>query len=254
MADRIFIQKSRIGLKIFHLKADALEICSHWTGKGETSRIELRTISPEYRRVARRFTALIVVPLVLCVLCLLAALVVMIHGKDFQGLSIGPLMFSGTFLVLTIQGVPRVDSFQFFDCWGRPVFYVVREKNQSQECDDFVRELLDHIERIDSAEQMAAEDETYPVSAVQLPSSNDVGYLFSGDYRWKLSIAAGAFSAGVPWVGAVLDLFEELPFPLVFFGTVVGLGYCVLSYQAKERLRHFSLLGAAFALIAPLFY
>ncbi|MFT3867333.1 MAG: hypothetical protein QM715_02435 [Nibricoccus sp.] len=254
MADRVFIQKSRLGLAIFELKNDVVVLSKTQFGKKERTEFLLKSVSAEYQRVARRFAILIAVPLVPSLFCLWLSYELLTRERMPVALIGWPVIFAFFFLIMTIRGIPRVDAFQFFDHWGKPIFYIVRETHQAPECDDFIQELLYRVDCIEKDQAIVADDPLDAGRAIQLSEVNSMAPLFSGEYRWKTSIVFGAFSAGIPWLGALFSLFEELPFPLVFIGTVVGIAFCVLSYQAKERFRHVSLIGAALSMVAPLFY
>jgi hypothetical protein len=251
MADLAFIQKSRIGRKFFLLKDDSIEVTLTFRGKRQQERIMLRTVNDDYERIARYFRSLVVVPLVLSGFCFWIVYVILGQDRLPHEFGLYPGIFALSFLLAAIKGVPKVDTFQFYNHWERPIFYIVRERNQAEECDAFVGELLHRIECAEKGVQLRGEEQAN--SYAQL-TPGSLGLLLVGEYRWKTSIVLGALSAGLPWLTQITHRFDDYLFMLIFGATVGGVSFCVLSIQSKERFRFLSLAGAALALIAPLFY
>lgn len=253
MADLTFLQNSRIGRNYYRLKPDCIEISLLWW-RGGDRRFLLRSISLDYSRGAHRFHYLYIIPGIVAALAL--SFITLVLSQDVMPHTI--IIHASFFLiggvVGVIRGVPRVEYFQFYDHWRRPMFYIVREGANAEECDDFVREFLDRVERAHNEEthvEMAASP-LAPVSAVHLPSAHDA--YFSGEIKWQFAIVFGVLAAGLPLVPRLDASLAGLLFMIVFGCTLGGLVMAVLSYQAKERWRHLSLVGAVLSLIPPFFY
>jgi len=253
MPDIAFIQNSRIGRKLFLLKDDYIEVALTVRGGKQQERISLKTVDREYERIARRFPVLVVIPLVFGGLCLWIVQAILTQETLPHPFGIYPGLFALSFLSAAVRGIPKIDTFQFYNHWKRPIFYIVRERKQAEECDSFVAEL---VRRIQSAEDgVRSPPDTHQNGNVKVGlSANNVEVLLAGEHRWKASIVLGALSAGLPWLTQITHVFDDCLFMLIFAATVGGIGFCVLSLQVKERFRFFSVVGAALSLVAPLLY
>ncbi len=248
MASPTFIQSSRVGRSIFQLRGDVIEITQTILGRRQETRIPIKTLSRDYDRIARRMPQLFVIPLVLCIPCFWVIDYILGQKEVPHEFAIYPGLFMLALVVAAMRGVPRIDRFQFYDYWKKPIFHIIREKKQGEECDAFVRELLERIECGENGRSIS--DHKTELEGV----SDGLFQVQVGEHRWKASVLLGVFSAGLPWFDQLARLIGNLQFMLVFGSTVGGLVFCVLSFQSKERLRYLSVFGAALSLIAPLIY
>ncbi len=255
MSSTIFIQDSRIGQRVFHLKGDSLEINGKQFGEEVKLELPIRRISGDYTRGTRRFPLLIVVPLVLSVPCFALIYVILNQNVVPHELIMQPCFFLIFLLPAAIRVAVRVEFFQFYDHWQRPIFYIVREQKQQEECDDYVRALLDRIELLENDLPLPVADRIIePISSISLPDPNGFAVLLDGELRWKASLIFGAIAAGLPWIAELSRFLDQFQFLIVFGCSIGGVLCCALSFSAKERFRYLSLVGAVLALIPPYFY
>jgi hypothetical protein len=252
MAGLTFIQNSRLGRSIFQLRGEQLEVS--WFGGARAKKtFPLLGISPDYYRGRRRFHLLYIVPGVFGFFGLGAVWIERVQNiVEHQFIFLYPWILALAGIVGIIRGVPRVEFFQFYDHWRRPLFYLVRERSQADECDDFVRVVLDAIERVQAGDPLPATIPPPAVSSVRLPDAHEA--YFVGEIRWQMSIALGNLSVLLALLPQTNTDLGGLLFFIVFGASVGGMLFAWLSYQRKERYRHFALVGAILSLTAPLFY
>lgn len=246
-----FIQDSRIGRSCFQLRGDQIEV-SWLSGAQGGKTFALRSISSDYDRGLRRFPVLFLFPGLVAAVALGASALLLAQDVVPHDFVTYPGMFLIAGVVGVIRGVPRVEYFQFYDHWRRPLFYFVREAGQAEECDDFVRAFLDQIERVQRGEPAPAASPPPPISSVHLPSAHDA--YFVGEIRWQISLVLGGLSAGLPFIPQFDAALGGLLFFIIFGASVGGLVSTWIPYQGKERYRHLSLIGAILSLVAPFCY
>jgi hypothetical protein len=246
MADRTFLQNSRIGRCSYQLQNDQIEV-SWLSGARIDKSFALRTLSPDYTRGTKRFPQLFFIPGLVLIVGL--ALVIFILGQDTvpHNFVIYPAMYVAAGAFGLVRAIPRTEYFQFYDHWKKPTFFMVREKAQARECDDYVRLLLEEIDRANRGEKVVR-TKAAPISTVFLPNPGDS--YFAGEIRWQISLVFGSLSVGVPLIPKLSEYLEDLLFFQVFGCSFAGLVCAVLSYQSKERFRHIALVGAVLSLLA----
>jgi hypothetical protein len=254
MANPVFIQNARIGRTCFQLNGNQLEVTwLNWRRLGKT--FPLKTLSFEYERGARRFPMLYVVPGVIASAAIGAITLAAFMPELPEGLSMNislnlylyGLMSLAAGIWGVLRGVRRVDYFQFYDWWRRPVFFIVRDEAQSEECEKFIHELLDRIRRIQNDEPEPADEPAPPVSAVRLPASDE--RFLRKDQRWKIAITMSIIVnalGGIPTVALILGPGQ---FMLVFAAATGAFFFAVLSFQSKERHRYWAAAAALLSLI-----
>ena len=250
MGGGTFIQNSRIGRCSYQVRNDQIEV-SWLTGKRTDRAFPLQTLSPEYSRGSRQFLHLFFVPGFALITG--GGVMVFILGQDTvpHGFALYPLMVAVAGAWGLVRATRRTEYFQFYDQWKKPAFFIVREKAQAQECDCYVRLLLDEIERANRGEKVAQTKES-PVSTVFLPNPQDS--CFSGEIRWQISLVMGGLAVGVPLIPKSSEYLGDLLFVQTVVCSLAGLVCAFLSYQSKERYRHVALVGAALSLLATFIY
>lgn len=254
MADVVFIQRSRFGRSVFTLRGSDLDIHSNTFGRKAAAVIPLRSLSADYTVSAVRVPALIWWPLVLAAGCF--GLFHLIIDYDIVPVLIGtyPIMFALVFVWAALKGIARVEYFTFTDQWKKPLFSILRERGQEQDCDAFVTELLERLERLDNG--LAAEPAASvaaPVSSVRLSSDDDTQRETRRENRWIWAMAAGVVSTAFP-----IAVFHEpdlnvFSLPVVVVASTGGLIAGVLSFTEKERRKYWAIVGIALCIVPVLF-
>jgi hypothetical protein len=243
MADVVFIQRSRVGRRLFALRGDELEITAQTLGRREEARIPVRAISADYRLDAKRSTVTIFASLGFAGVCFQLAAFVCMQDIVSKAVAIYPLMFAGVFVWVAFQFVPRLEFFTFTDHARRPLFSILREKEQREECDSFVHALLDRIEQTDSGS-----------GGVDTPLRDEAAPRAPGG-RWKWAILAGVISTGFPPAAYyVVPEAAGLSLPIVVVASTCGLIAGGWSFAVREPGRYWALLGGALCLVPLLFY
>jgi hypothetical protein len=253
VADLVFIQRSRLGRSIFALRGETLELTSHLWGRKNELRFPLRSISADYDLQASRFPRVIALHLVLALVCFDATYRLLMAGTWPQILAMYSGIFGLMFLLAGLRFVRRVEYFIFRDHWKHPLFSILREREQTDECDAFVRELLDRIERAESGlpPDQSPSEPPKPVSAVRLPA--DDAHDPPLNHRWLLSLIAGVVSTVFP---IATEPFVASPTALavVIIFSTGGILAGWLSFAAKEPKRYWSLAGVLLSLVPIAFY
>jgi hypothetical protein len=241
----VFIQRSRLGRSIFALRGDQLEITSHLFGRKSETEIPLRMISSNYEVDARRYFVLIIVPLLFAIGCITIFCLLLRQEAWPQMFAMYPAMFTVMFVWIALKHVPRVEYFTFTDHWKKPLFSIVRERAQSNECEAFIRELLERIERTEKG-----------LSPVESPNTPvvDEDYDQPREQRWLLSILAGGVATGFPLISQVLPEVAALTLAVVLAATTCGLIAGVQSFIRKERMKYGALLGIALSVLPFVIY
>jgi hypothetical protein len=253
MADISFIQRSRIGRGIFLLRKDALEVTISSFGTKSSNRYLLRSIAPDYQLVAHRFWILIIAPLVLGIAAASAGVWILSRPTLPADLAILPALFALALLVASFRGIPRVELFLFFDHWRKPLFFIVRERHQSTECEAFLSVLVDRVECSEHGSPPSSPTlQPRDPSAVRFPEADGERLSLAGQHRWVATVGCGILSAGFPIIAP--DEWANLTLMTVLFSTAGGLAFGVMSFVAKERSRLLAVIGIALSFVAPLFY
>lgn len=220
------------------MKGDVLEISlSQASNRGQTQ-IPLRRISTEYDRFARRVPILYLPYFALCVPCCILVWLILRQNVVPHETIFSPCLGVLFFLMLAIRGLFKVEFFQFYDHWKRPIFFVIREGKQSSECDDFVQTLLERLEQIENDQPLIDVEEKFaPPIGISLPSPDEVSALGYGENRWKAAIIFGVISAGLSWPNAVVLLIGDFQTLIVLGAAIAGAAFSVFSFIAKERFR-----------------
>jgi len=241
-----FIQNSRVGRCSYQLRNDHIEV-SKLTGKRIDLKFPLQTLSSEYSRGSRQFLHLFIAPGLALIIGV--GVTVFILGQDTfpHNFAVYPLMLAVLGAWGVVRATPRTEYFQFYDQWKKPAFFIVREKAQAQECDAYVRLLLDEIERVNRGEK-GAPTKAAPISTVFLPPPQDT--YIAREIRWQISLIMGGLAVGVPLIPKASEYLGDLLFIQFVVCSLTGLVCAFLSYQSKERFRHLALIGAALSLLA----
>jgi len=209
----------------------------------------------DYQLVARRFPMLIVVPLLVAVASYGLIYLVFHQSIVPRELATWPIVIFATSIVALIRGLPRLELFVFFDYWKKPIFYIVREAREAEACNAFVAALLERVEAVgtDSGDGTATPPQPTPAAAAS-PAESSSGVPSQRQYCWLVAVVAGALSAGFPPAVQSLPAFDGLILPVVILSSLASLLCGTFAFVAQERLRYWSILGMALAMVAPLFY
>jgi hypothetical protein len=260
VADLVFIQRSRLGRSIFHLRENRIEVELRNFGLRSSAVHPFRMISPDYTLAAKRVHFLYVVPLMFGAVSLFLIGVMLHHPlpASLNSLIIYPVIFTGLAVVGALRGFRRIEFFVFYDHWRKPLFYFVREIGQQTECDAFIQELLSRIEQSDR-EPDASGAETPPApperpSALVMPRDESINVFGPSQPRWLISVVCGLAAFEFSQFAARITDDPAIYF-LVIMTTLVGaLLFGALSFLAKERKRFFSLAGIVLGIAGPLLF
>jgi hypothetical protein len=252
VSQEVFIQRSRLGRVIFWRRGDVLEITHEILGRKSKREIPIRSISSDYQIGSRRVWMLVIGPLVLATVCLaIYRTVSQVAIPVAHVFTVHLLMLGATALWASFKGLPRVEYFTFKDQWHRPLFSIVREPEQSENCNAFVADLLDHIDRLEQGLPEAAVAKNPGVSPIRstlaLPAEADQ------QNRWQLALAAGAVSAIFPLVTTEL-VRSVLGAPVVVVASACGLAAGLRSLMKKEPRKNLALVGIVLSLVPLVFF
>lgn len=240
MADLVFIQRSRLGRRIYELRESKLTV----SGRLWFKVFDLHYISPEFVRIRRRMPRLIQIPLAkACVAGLLIRLLRFLPPDPYfvvVELAVGFIAIS---LWHAYRGLAPIEVAIFRNTNDRIQFDLVKEKNQGTEFEEFITAL---VASIDKARDLVTEHHEVELHSVSLRARR-IPF-------WLLSLVCGGMALIWPLVNHFVYPLGPLLFPLTFLCTLGGLGSAVVSFSKTENLRFLSLIGAAIALAPPFIY
>lgn len=248
MAALVFIQRSRLGRVVFTLRDDELEVMTQFFGNRFERKIPIRSIATDYHAVAHRSTRLIVLFLILAGVCIFLARLAFTQSVLPTIVGIYPTMFAVGFAAGALAFARRLEGYQFTDRWQRPLFVILREHDQIEECDAFVRELLDRIERQDAGLPLGngREPPQRAASAVRVGTGEGEE---APAAQWKRAIIAGVVAAGYPLAFFRMPELAEFSLPVFIVASTAALMTSGLSFVRNEPRKYWSLLGLALCAI-----
>jgi hypothetical protein len=241
MATDVFIQRSRLGKRVYELKDSTLTISGTFQFRKFERRFPLGFTSPNYIRVRRRLHWLIQFPLFVAVVALVA-----IKALSFlpEGLFEMVVEFFGMILVVSvlsaIRGIAPVEVVIFKNTSGRAQFDLVKETKQAAEFEEFVATLSNTIRGESTSDGLKPE----------IQNGDPVLESTEPNYYWIASVVLGGMSILIPQVSSVLFPGVEWTFLPVFLCSFGGIGLCIYSFLKAERFRYISVVGAVLS-IAP---
>ena len=224
---------------MFVLREDAIEVTSGVGDKRSTAIFPLNTISPDYAVGSLRFNVGIVLMLVFAVA--LAALTLFLMRQKsvtLSSLAAYSAIFGAAAVVTGIRLIPRFDFLTFSDHWKRPLFSIARERSQSEECDTFVADLLNRLERKDEAADGGVGHANEILSEGIDPPT---------EWRWILALSSGGTTLGYTTLAQWFKDLSPVVFVVLLAGTAGAMVAAFYSYIANERHRHWGLVGVALA-------
>lgn len=236
MGSRVFIQRSRLGRVMFVLREEGVEVTR---GEGEnctTVVFPLRTISCDYAVGSLKFTRIVVVLAAVSVGLAGLTFYLMRKNAPFDGLAFYTAIFAAFCAFGAAKMIPRFDFLTFTDHWKRPLFSIAREREQSEECDSFVAELLNRIERADGK---------CDGPAAKAGSNVAEGIDPKPQHWWKIGLGCGITTFVYPVLALWLKELEEVAFVVVLAGATGSIAATLYSYVGKERMRHWCCVGLA---------
>jgi hypothetical protein len=242
MSNEVFIERSRLGKRIFELKDSTLTISGTSRLKKFEQTFPLGFTSPNYIRARRRLHSLIQRPLVAACFVLFMIRSLSFLPSGLYALVVEFLAFIIVVFVLTaIRGITPFEVVIFKNTSGRAQFDLVKEKNQAKEFEEFVANIESAIRgevgSTSTGIHLAldqADDESRPNSYFCI-SSLAVGSLWVEVSHLVFWVKFGGSDS---FVGFLVSL--------------LAVGLCLGSFVRGEKLRFLSLVGAALTL-APLY-
>lgn len=240
MPARVFILRSRFGRSIFELHPETLEITSALFGTRARAEIPLSTISPHYEIAAAGHLRAIGFLTILILVCILVVRLIFAQSVMPHDIAMYPAAIALALAWAATRLIPRSEFFIFCDHWKRPLFTILREREQAAECEEFIHALLDHLEG-----RGVLPENPERLAEAERPPQN----------LWKIALGCGALAALVPpLLQGRVQHAETVLLPAVIATCGCGVAACVYSFMRAERRRWWSLVGAALCLLPPLFY
>jgi hypothetical protein len=258
MATPSFYQQSRIGRVIFRIRDGALFISALPLIKGESRteyRMDLRQLDSNYTPRIARDHALLAIP-ALVVLLMVSGIWALRRQTYFPQVSLVffyEILVVGfiSSLVLAIKGSRRIEYYEFRNHWGKTLLNIICEREQKADCDEFIQELVSHIEIAQS--DLPAKERSLILAELD-GESKPAPHLDPSWPRWSLCIALGALGSGLPLLpGEALSVDPSViifVFPLCVGGLIAG----YFSFQKRESKCWWSIVGLILSLLPPFFY
>ena len=254
----VFSQRARIGHTLFVLRGRTLEVDGPTQRRVGPVSIDVKELSTKVRTDFIRPMTIIGGLVFVAVVLLDIARRLLQTGEMVGILAMYPAMFGFMLLLSAVRLFPRSERLTF--AWGNQggVLVFIREKEQAQELDTFVAELMRRIRLLqDGAEEADLEAgapsfAAEPLSAAKYSTGTESLRVNPYSNVWKAAFAGGAIAMGTPLL--VLDRPElhGVVFMVSFPATVVGLYTAIVSWRRKERFRAWAVAGAILA-TAPFF-
>jgi len=251
-----FVQRSRLGKKIFQIRNGVLEISTSRLSTGFAEhRFDLQTLDPDYQPRTGRLHILLILGGVGLVLSLAVLWGLqnqtVIPREAVPYFSYWPGMMLAVSLGWVVYGTRRVEYYVFCNHWKKPAFDIVREPAQTEECTRFILALVEHI-KLAQSDLPAAERQT----RAQAITSELLLVAPPPPIRrkWKLSILCGVLACGLPLIPGLANLIDPLLELIVFALCAGSAAWCYFSFDAREPHRWWSLVGAGLSAIPVFFY
>jgi hypothetical protein len=243
MSCEVFIQRSRLGKRIYELKDSTLTISGTFQFKKFEKKFPLGFTSPDYIRVRRRLHYLVQIPIVGVCIGLLALRILSFLP---WGLYIYVVYLSGTWIVVSvcqaIRGIPPVEVVVFKNTNGKAQFDLVKEKKQSREFEEFVAKLTSAIRGEVRSTEM------------QMEIDADLDASKSNSYFWISSLVVGSLWLEISYLKFWVTMETGWDFFTGFLASLIGVGLCIASFAKNEKLRYLSLAGAALTFVHLFFH
>ncbi len=223
------------------LHDDEIEITTSTPNGSAATRFSLRAISADYTVQGLHFTAGVVALFVLAVAGIALAIYLSRLGEPFVHFALHPLIFAGAMALTGVRMIPRFDRFEFSDHWRRPLFAIARERDQIEECDTFISDLLSRIERTTAPRDAATPEPT--------PEFDEVVDR-EPEWKWKVSVVAGAVTLAVTIAGGYSHDVASVAIFFLMGGPMCAAVASWLSFVEKEPHWRWGLLGLTLATIA----
>jgi hypothetical protein len=146
MAEYSFIQRSRLGRRLFVLDCTRLVVSGRRAGRAFEAIFPLSDVSPSHERVSGRYYVLVTFPLAIA-----ATISILIRGLVARtvvpcGIILIPgCLLVGYFLFQAVKGISPVEIIRFRNRQGIVLFDVVKEASQAAEFEEFISEVLSKL-------------------------------------------------------------------------------------------------------------
>lgn len=245
MPDRVFIQRTRLGRTIFVLRDAEIEVSQEIRGTLANTHFPLRLISSDYTVKTVQHHVAVAISLALVACCAGGLVYVFKHDSIPPIFGYFPAYGLVIFLIVALKLTPRFVVLEFADHRAKPLFSILREKEQANECDAFLRDLLDRIERAGSADG--------PIQTAPLPEPETADDIDAApEWRWQVALVAGAFACLAPIVAHLVPGMSLFKIPTFLLGAVVACTATLYSFIENERKKFWSVIGIALVVVVYL--
>jgi hypothetical protein len=247
MANKVFIQRGNFGRRVFLLKAESLELTI--TTEKSTSKAEfsLKSISSDYSVHSHQMGRFFFVPMALATIVTIASLFVAGFGVVGGYVIFYSLAVAVFFIFLAVRGLRPVEYFNFYDHWKNPLFSVVSERGQEEDCKEFVAALIDRLEQVESGITLGeARASNLPKKfSMALPSAEDD----SAKQYWKLAFIAAVVGISYPPIEAMAEKEAPFGFMVALGGITCAIAASIASFSKREPHRYWTIIAIALSLV-----
>lgn len=210
-------------------------------GRRSVSSIPLASISTDYEVHAATTERLVMLLLGFTLGSLIVVKLLLAQPYLPHAIALYFVAFAVMAAVSAFRMMPRAEYYVFSNHWKRPLFSILREKEQAAECDAFLHAMINAIEGRKGSEDASMER---VIVAAKPPG-----------HSWKLAISSGVVGTCYPLI--VYNRFvagQVLVLPVAVLACRGGLVAALYAFLNRERRRWWSLLGVALCLVPVLFY
>jgi hypothetical protein len=146
MGELFFVQRSRIGGRLFSMGEEHIVIAGRTGFQRFQSSFALCDIAPQLERIRARYFALVAMPLGIAAAILAVARAISERNHAISEIvEIFAVCFVVPLLWKAIKGFAPLEIVRFRNRSGAVLFDIVKEKEQAAECDQFVAEICARI-------------------------------------------------------------------------------------------------------------
>ena len=233
-----FNQDARIGRIQFLLQGKDLTITPRKRSGLEEIKLSVDSLDPNYTVRWERWGILWQLPLAMSFLCLVVGRYLLQLELPWPILGVYSLVFMVQFLVMTVRGLPPVEFIVFSRTDGSGFVRIVRERRQTEECNEFIKVLIHWIQ----AENVLIDGDESPQRSTVTYAKPDKEKHPFGDY-WLFAILAGLATGSMPFVAHSIPGYEGAMFMLYFMSMLGTFSLSLVSFLRGENLKWWSLVG-----------
>lgn len=141
MCNKIFVQKSILGRKVFYMNEFDLRIAVESGNSRVEHKFKFSSMSHEFQRVTRIHWRFIIIPAAAAFVVSSFTRFVPDRGVVHNIFVVGLVWFIVTLIIVAIRGVRPREVVEVRSQDGILLFDIIKEPNQSKECEEFISSL-----------------------------------------------------------------------------------------------------------------